>query len=161
MAELPAPSKHARKLQATGSGLQAGEHVFTAIRFHRNRAVDFNSLTVAARFVSSAVSKSADHSPYATPPLASRVGRYRDGLLAITNFHLVLYLRSGLVFGYKPVASFWAAEVRSIAPVSRRFTHPIAIVFADDSSCELDAVDVGSRNHLFEVLDALRSINVR
>jgi hypothetical protein len=161
MAELPAPSKHARNLQATGNGLHAGEHVFTAIRFRRNRAVDFNSLTVAARFVSAAVRKSEYHSPYSAPPLASRVGRYRDGLLAITNFHLLLYLRSGLVFGYKPIASFWAAEVRSITPVSGRFAHPVSIVFADDSSCELDAVDADSRDHLFEVLYALRSIYIR
>jgi hypothetical protein len=158
MAELPAPSKHARKLQATGNGLQAGEHVFTAIRFHRNRAADFNSFRVAACFVSAAVRKTDDRSPHAAPPLASRVGRYQDGLLAVTNFHLLLYLRSGLIFGYRPQASFWPAEVRSFTPVNARFAYPVSIVFADGSSCELDADTVRSRTHLFEVLDALRSI---
>ncbi|MEO8692756.1 MAG: hypothetical protein ABI658_04515 [Acidimicrobiales bacterium] len=159
MAELPAPSKHARKLQATGNGLQGGEHIFTAIRFHRNRTLEFNSITVAARFVGAAVRKEA-RSPYAAPPLASKVGRYRDGLLAVTNFHLLLYLRSGLLFGYRPEVSFWPAEVRSIIPIDARFAHPVLIVFADGSSCELDADTARSRHHLFEVLDALRAINV-
>ena len=48
-----------------------------------------------------------------------------------------------------------------ITPVSGRFAHPVSIVFADDSSCELDAVDADSRNHLFEVLYAVRSIYIR
>ncbi|MEO5840761.1 MAG: hypothetical protein ABIQ73_17315 [Acidimicrobiales bacterium] len=161
MAELPAPSKHARRLQATGNGLQGGEHVFTAIRFHRNRLIDFNPISVGARFVSAAVKKSEDRSPYAAPPLAARIGQYRDGLLAITNFHLLLYQRNGLLFGYRPEVSFWPAEVRSITAVEARFAHPVSIVFADGSSCELDADTARSRHHLFEVLDALHTINAR
>jgi hypothetical protein len=160
MAEFPAPSNHARKLQATGNGLQSGEHVFTAIRFHRNRILEYNGITVAARFVAGAVRKTNDRSPYAAPPLAARVGQYRDGLLAITNFHLLLYLRNGLFVSYRPEVSFWPAEVRSITPVDARFAHPVSIEFADGSSCELDADTARSRHHLFEVLDALRAINV-
>ena len=96
-----------------------------------------------------------------TPPLAARIGQYRDGLLAITNFHLLLYQRSGLLFGYRPEVSFWPAEVRSITAVEARFAHPVSIVFADGSSCELDADTARSRHHLFEVLDALHTINAR
>jgi hypothetical protein len=90
MAELPAPSKHARKLQATGNGLQGGEHVFTAIRFHRNRALEFNT-------------------------------------------------------------------VRSITPGNARFVHAVSIVFADGSSCDLDADSARSQQHLFDVLGALHA----
>ena len=157
MAEFPAPSAHARMLQASGNGLQRGEHVFTAIRFHRNRLADYGTFTVAARFCGSAVHKTADPSPHAAPPMASRVGQYRDGLLAITNLHLLLYRRRGLASGYNPAEAFGVTEVRSITPAKSHFVHPIALVFVDGSSCQLDTNTARERRHLFEVLAALRA----
>jgi len=155
MAEFPAPSKHARMLQATGNGLQEGEHVFTAVSFHRNRVLACNGFAVAGRFVANAVRKTMDHSPRAAPLMASRVGQYPDGLLAITNLHLLLYLRRGLFGGYRAQEAFWVTELRSITPAKARLAHPIAIAFADGSTCELDVVTAQARTHLFEVLDAL------
>ena len=87
--------------------------------------------------------------------MASRVGRYGDGLLAITNLHLLLYRRRGL--GYRPQEAFWATDVHSIAPAKGQSARPIEIVFADGSRCELDADTARERDHLFEMLDALRA----
>ena len=158
MAEFPAPSRHARKLQASGIGLQVGEHVFTAIKFHHNRPADYNTIVMAARFVGNALRKSPDRSPHATPPMASRVGRCGNGLLAITDLHLLLYRRRG--FGYRPDEAFWAAEVGSITPAKVHLARALEIVFADGSRCELDAETARARKHLFEVLDALRATRV-
>ena len=87
MAEFPAPSAHARMLQASGNGLQRDEHVFTAIRFHRNRIADYGTFTVAARLFGKAAHHGAGGSPHTAPLMATRVGQYRDGLLAITDRH--------------------------------------------------------------------------
>ena len=157
MAEFPAPSAHARMLQASGNGLQRGEHIFTAIRFQRNRITAYGTFTMARGLFANAARPADGGSPHIAPLMASRVGQYRDGLLAITDLHFLLYIRRGLLSGYKPTEAFAVAEVRSITPVRSRFKRPIALVFVDGSRCELDAGSGRERDHLFEVLAALRA----
>jgi hypothetical protein len=160
MTALPELSRLGRKLHEDRRGLGANEQVLAAIKF--NNAVVVGGLITTAAWAIEAAATALERAAHG-PSLASRVGRYRDGVLVLTNQRLLFYTRRSLhkpgTFAYKPATAFASTEVRSIAKGKGRIGSPVEIVFADGSQYELAADNGRAQRHLLDVVDALQQTN--
>jgi len=158
MDRLPELNRIGRKLQETRVGLESTEQVLAAIKF--DNAVVVGGLLTTAAWALEAAATAMERAVHG-PSLASRVGRYRDGVLALTNQRLLFYTRRSLhkpgTFAYKPAVAFASADVQAISKGKGRISNPIEIRFSDGSRYELDADNGRARNHLLEVIDALQA----
>ena len=157
MQPLPELNRIGRKLAEERTGLESNEQVLAVIKFK-------NAMAVVGVFTAAAwaldVASSALERAMTGPTFASLVGRYRDGVMALTSQRLLFYTRKSLhkpgTFAYKPVVAFLTSDVEAITKKGKGIlTNAVEIRFTDGSLYEFEADSPRARSHLFAVIDAL------